>query len=140
MTNGSDADIIEPNPGESSMFSILCRGPGGSVEKRIRLTTTPVTATVALLATQPLIRSGNTTQLRWDITTDYPLNCTLTGAGTNAPFTVGTIGTHNGLILTEPVANTTDFTLSCMPQGYPGPLVIPLGTARVEVVPINEER
>lgn len=68
----------------------------------------------ALVITPPLVRSGDSIDISWNLGLNYPTNCTLEGPGINVVFTgpSDATGTINDVVVTGPHR----YTLSCGTQ------------------------
>jgi hypothetical protein len=129
---------IGPNPGSQIEYRMYCENSDGDVEDAVYVRTDAVTATVRLDATPAIIPKESATQLSWNVTTTYPLQCSVFGGTSAVPDFSAATGTSNGTVDTGTVSNTTDFTISCAPVGYTGPAFTDV--ARVEVIPQTQPR
>jgi hypothetical protein len=121
-------------------------GPWSSWENFQCLPPNPV---ITMSATPALVAKGARAGLVWQVQANYNMRCTVRGAGTNHSFdhvydalnpASLTSSNASSPLQTNPLQNTTDFTISCLPQipTYPD-LPASDETVRVEVVPTLEE-
>ncbi|MBY0310005.1 hypothetical protein K2Q16_02600 [Patescibacteria group bacterium] len=102
----------------------------------------PPPPAITLTATPSLIRSGDQARLTWSVTAPYPVRCILTGNGSSATFDYTTVGTSVNSpnpYLTTPISNSTNFTLTCSPNPAVAGVTSASASARVDVIPEQQE-
>lgn len=89
---------------------------------------------LSLTPDRDVVREGQTAELDFDVPVNYALDCELNGGGLT--YTFSTPSETSGTQTTDPLANTTEFTLTCNDPAYTETYET---TATVEVVPALEE-
>lgn len=158
-TAGSDTDITEPAAGASTIYTVSCTGPGGTITDSLTVTkvalgaapsTSVAPPTLTIGATSRVVRSGSPAQLWWSVTADYDLSCTVVGANsTSFSFShiaapVGAMTTTSRLpaspFITNLLTSLSIFTLTCTPTSPAQAAVGPHSrSVRVELVPNVQE-
>ena len=143
---GTDG-ITEPNPnGYAVTYSIECINTYGASDTASLTVTNPAVVVIptptlqgaGFTAAPPVVRSGDTTDLSWEVdptTIDTASGCRVLGQGT----VVGSATGNTGTVTSGAVGALTEFVLECMLTDGSGYVPVPSGTVTVQTAGTREE-
>ena len=119
MKTGVDVTVTEPKGGESTTYTIICTGPGGTSKESITVTNpAPAPSSMALerevdgvwTSSSGAVNPGETINMRWRSTN--VTGCTGSGIDTEG----NTNGTASGIVAPAPGSSKT-YSVSCTTAG-----------------------